>query len=218
MLSPTSETSVPLELPDSICNALIVRASDIESLVGREKRSADHAAGRLAAAEALQQAGCLDAVGRRDNGCPIWPDGIVGSISHTRNFAWAAIGSSSAFRSIGIDTEPMCEPETIENLRDQIGGGTEWRLARNAGLDEAQAFTVLFSAKESLYKCVYPLCRVFFDFGDVCLVEIGKEKLTLRVNDDCPNRLMRGVEVDVAYSVTETDVFTACWLHQGSKS
>ena len=218
MLSTPSNTFSPLPgLPASIFAALIVRDGENKRLVGRQKRDAEHADGRQAAANALRQLNRTEAVGKLDNGCPAWPDGIVGSISHTSNYAWAVVGQALEFRSIGIDTEPLCESQTVDNLREQIAGGTEWRLAQDAGLSPTEAFTVVFSAKESLYKCVYPLSPVFFEFKDACLVEIGSGKLTLRVNDDCPNRLMRGVEMDVSYAVSPTDAFTACWMQKGEK-
>ncbi len=215
LLSP-SQTCPTLELPDSICSSLITREPGRKSLAGRQKREADYADGRAAAADALRKLDCLGFVGRKQNGCPRWPIGFVGSISHSRNFAWAMASNDSEYRSIGIDTEPLCEAETAESLLDQIAGGTEWRLCRKAGLNRQEAFTVVFSAKEALYKCVYPLSPTFFDFDDVCLVEIRSDKLSLRVNDDSPNRLMRGVEIDVSYAVSATDVFTACWLRRST--
>lgn len=217
MLSiPASSFQLPLDLPETMCSALIVRDETKGQFVGKQKRESEHADGRRAAAQALQQLDRAGTVGRHENGCPMWPRGVVGSISHTNHYAWALVGSSQEFRSIGIDTEPMCENSTVDSLWEQVAGGTEWRLARDAGLGRVEAFTAVFSAKESLYKCIYPISPAFFDFKDACLIKTGADTLTLRINDDCPNRLVRGAELDVSFAFSSGDVFTACCMRKGA--
>ena len=52
---------------------------------------------------------------RGPRGAPVWPDGVVGSITHTQEYAAVAIASSHAVDSLGIDAEPMVvlPPETV---------------------------------------------------------------------------------------------------------
>jgi enterobactin synthetase component D / holo-[acyl-carrier protein] synthase len=46
---------------------------------------------------------------------PLWPAGLVGSITHTSGFRAAAVAPRSVLSSVGIDTEPNCPlPDGIE--------------------------------------------------------------------------------------------------------
>jgi 4'-phosphopantetheinyl transferase EntD len=116
------------------------------------KRQREFALGRICARHALAKLGHRGAViGRAANGAPLWPQGIVGSITHTQDYAAAAVGEARNFSGIGVDAE-------------RVGGVTEdlWlRLFDDAerasltGLDAAEQpviATLLFSAKEACYK------------------------------------------------------------------
>ena len=117
-----------------------------------QKRQREFALGRACARNALQKLGHGGAViGRAANGAPLWPQGITGSITHTRDYAAAVVGEARHFSGIGVDAE-------------RVGGVTPdlWpRLFDDAerdhlmGLDEAdrgRVATLLFSAKEACYK------------------------------------------------------------------
>ncbi|MDT5164960.1 MAG: hypothetical protein QOC88_1854, partial [Mycobacterium sp.] len=41
-----------------------------------------------------------------DKGEPCWPDGVVGSITHTAGYRGAVVGRAGAVRSVGVDAEP----------------------------------------------------------------------------------------------------------------
>ena len=41
-----------------------------------------------------------------EKGEPRWPDGLVGSLTHTEGYRGAVVGRSPAVRSVGIDAEP----------------------------------------------------------------------------------------------------------------
>jgi 4'-phosphopantetheinyl transferase EntD len=116
------------------------------------KRRRDFALGRACARAALAGLGHGDAViGMGEGGAPLWPAGIVGSITHTSSYAAALAAEARLFSGIGVDAE-------------RVGGVTEelWpRLFDTAerdrlmGLDDASRAilaTVIFSAKEACYK------------------------------------------------------------------
>jgi len=94
---------------------------------------------------------------------PLWPPGIIGTISHTQSWCAAAVARSGEVGALGIDVEPrspldvalwprICRPEERARL-DELD-------PERAGL-LAKAF---FCAKESIYKALYPSVRVFLDF------------------------------------------------------
>jgi 4'-phosphopantetheinyl transferase EntD len=129
-------------------------------------RRREFAAGRACARRALAALGVADgAVLRGARRAPRWPEGVVGSLTHTGGFCAAAVARSSAFAGLGIDAERdeplseralarICSPAEIEALRALPGRSPErWG-------------TLVFSAKESVYKAYFPLTEVFIGFRD----------------------------------------------------
>src|SRR5690606_8339287 len=71
-----------------------------------ETRRRQFEAGRSAAREALASFGVrAQPILRGAVGEPLWPDGFVGSITHTRSVAAAAVASRDDFQGIGIDID-----------------------------------------------------------------------------------------------------------------
>src|SRR5690606_27349292 len=102
-----------------------------------------------------------------DDRSPRWPSDVVGSISHCRSrcVAVAALKSDN-FLSLGIDIEEAVELD--ENLYESICTAEELDDIRllpqqRRGL----AAKAIFSAKECIFKCQYPLTGLMLDFQDV---------------------------------------------------
>jgi 4'-phosphopantetheinyl transferase EntD len=131
------------------------------------KRIGEFAAGRLCARSALARFGierfALRAGVDRQ---PIWPEGIVGSITHTAGFCAAVVGPGARFAALGLDTESAdsVRPE----LWRSICGATEidW-IESLPSPTRASAATLVFSAKEAFYKCQYPCTGERLSFHDV---------------------------------------------------
>lgn len=104
-----------------------------------------------------------------DKRAPIWPSGIVGSISHSSGFAIVAI--SKEHKSIGIDLEKVMSDERYEKLKDQFLTEEEIKINQ---IDFNLFGTIVFSAKESLFKLIYPLCREYFGFHSAKIREISE--------------------------------------------
>jgi 4'-phosphopantetheinyl transferase EntD len=129
-----------------------------------ESRRRHFAAGRHCAHRALERLGVPDAqilVG--PDRAPLWPEGIVGSITHCETYAAAAVARRDDVAALGIDAEPHAPlPEGVPRLvvgeaeRDWLesaGGSTCWDR-------------VLFSAKESVFKAWSPLTDSWLGFKD----------------------------------------------------
>lgn len=145
-------------------------------------RQIEFAAGRYCARQALRDLGFHVAdVPIDEDGLPVWPDAVVGSITHARGFACAAVASRARFLSIGIDSERLLTSDEAEQLQSTVYDGEERLTCRQAGLAEDIFPTVIFCAKETLYKCLFPLTRAALDFRDVQLMSAGPEAVTLRV-------------------------------------
>src|SRR3979409_1362013 len=133
-----------------------------------EKRQRELLAGRWCAEEALQ---CLGAgsthVAMAEDRAPTWPDGVVGSITHTGDFAAAAVAWAADIAAIGIDSEQIIDPATARDIAE-ICMVDETTLFREAhGRSFCEFCTFVFSAKEAVFKCLFPLTRKFLEFSDV---------------------------------------------------
>jgi 4'-phosphopantetheinyl transferase EntD len=129
-------------------------------------RRREFATGRACARELLAQLGRPGfSLLRGEDRLPRWPEGIVGSISHSADLCAVAVARSGV-RSIGVDVEPDAplEPELWPEIcrRDEMG----W-LRRQPAAEQGRLARLLFSAKESVYKCVHPVTRGWLGFHDV---------------------------------------------------
>jgi 4'-phosphopantetheinyl transferase EntD len=130
------------------------------------KRLRDFSAGRQCARQALARLGHAPvALPVGPGRAPLWPAGIVGSIAHAAGMAMAVVATQAQLRSLGIDVEAAgpLEPELLELVcRDD-----EQAALAASGLDPRTGAKLVFSAKESVYKCQWPLTGVFLEFHDI---------------------------------------------------
>lgn len=97
---------------------------------------------------------------------PLWPAGIVGSITHCDGYRAVAVARVAHVVSIGIDAEPhsalpdgILDRVTRPEERAHLGGlpaGVHWDR-------------LLFSAKESVYKTWFPLAGRWLGFEDATI-------------------------------------------------
>jgi 4'-phosphopantetheinyl transferase EntD len=128
---------------------------------GASMRRASGAA-RILARGLLARLGFPDAqVPKGPGGEPIWPTDVVGSLAHDDEIAVAAVGLRRDFASIGIDVEPAAALPS--DMLELVATARE----RHGIADDPLEAKLLFSAKEAVYKAVYPLDRVFLEFGDI---------------------------------------------------
>jgi 4'-phosphopantetheinyl transferase EntD len=136
------------------------------------KRIAEFAAGRACARAALAELGVHEfALRAAPDRQPLWPEGFVGSITHTAGFCAAAVAPRASMLAVGLDTEIVGAP--TQDIWSTISRSEElaWVQSLSAG-ERPAAVTLLFAAKEALYKCQYPLVGEWLDFHDL-RVEAG---------------------------------------------
>jgi enterobactin synthetase component D len=148
-------------------------------------RKRDFLTGRLCAHKALQNLSLHDLrqselpIG--PHGEPQWEPGVVGSISHTLDTACAAVGSSRSFVGIGVDLQSYLLFEQIKFAKQTVANKSEQHRDL-LSLSEVSYFTLLFSAKESVYKAFFPRERRFMDFADVEITFEDFQRGTFDVN------------------------------------
>lgn len=138
-----------------------------EHMVARavRKRRREVTNARSCARRALAELGRPPvAILRGDKGQPLWPDGIVGSITHTTDYYAAAVAEGDRIRSIGVDAE--VHGELPEGVLNHIAFGPELTRLAALGSDGIWWDRLLFSAKESVYKAWFPLTKRWLGFED----------------------------------------------------
>lgn len=150
-----------------------------------EKRRAEYIAGRCCAAAALAELGLSDEVqvGRATDGTPLWPERTVGSITHTDGFAWAVAARKADVAAVGIDSERVMSAETRLEVESEILVANEIALFAINAISRTSSretyVTLIFSAKESLLKCLYPLCAVLLAPKDIEVTQVDPNACTL---------------------------------------
>jgi enterobactin synthetase component D len=150
-------------------------------------------------------------VGRAENGAPLWPKGATGSITHTDDLVSAAVALTTDAEALGIDTERIVSESRAREIAGLVTRPDEAAHALAAGLNEAEAFTLVFSAKESIFKCLHPMTGEFMDFHDVRIEGVDRESRTFSA------RLLRTLSPRFpAHMVLEGRFeIDAPWLHTG---
>lgn len=181
-----------------ICPANIAWAID--------KRRSEYFAGRYLAKLALTDLGIADfTVDTGEDRNPIWPAGVLGSITHTDTFALCVVASEDHFTALGVDALDWMEAEQAERLTRKIVTPEEAALLSASPLEYRKSLSLCFSAKESLYKGLFPYVQEFFGFKAATLVAIDSTAQTMRFQMDelLPNNPFGNAEIEVGYSADE---------------
>ncbi len=151
-----------------------------------ENRQREFAAGRQCVRHAMER------LGRRptplligDKRSPLWPDDVVGAISHTEGYAVAVVGlvdHDADPITVGIDAEHV--GRVLDSLHERLFNEAELRYLASLGDDErAVAATVMFGAKEAFYKAQFVRTGAWVGFHDVELRPDGDTFTMHRATD-----------------------------------
>jgi 4'-phosphopantetheinyl transferase EntD len=149
-------------------------------VVGRavHKRRAEFTTARALARIALERLGLPPApIPTGERGEPLWPEGVVGSITHCDGYRACAVARARELPTIGIDAEPNAP--LPDGLLDDIATPEELPTLQRLQLElpEVHWGRLLFSAKESIYKAWFPLAKRWLGFEDA-VVELHPSACT----------------------------------------
>lgn len=181
--------------------------SATRQLQARSMRRQRHfLAGRWCARQALQHAGhqgeCQ--LERDALALPRWPEQWLGSISHTKGKAIAVVGHSSVVDVLGADVEHIMDTARATRLRKGIA--TDAELALLADMNTEQRVTLLFSAKEALYKALYPQTQQFVGFDAAQLMQQNGDQLVFGLTRDWSTLWTRKCQIRVAFWFSATHI------------
>lgn len=196
MFEDQEDSSYPF--PQELRNACIQRKSSFQA--GRELASL--------AISSILDTKYVYSVGMNKDRSPNWPDGIVGSISHSQNHVIVSVADGSQFLSLGVDVEMKMTDRISQMCTSTIFVEGEQNLYKNSWLGFEEFVTLVFSAKESIFKAIYPIVGFYFDFDAVRLLGLDKDLKTMKfsiVNPDLVSQLHADF-LEVKFSIEE-DVF-----------
>lgn len=178
------------------------------------KRQVEFAAGRWCAAQALRRSGyrgpCAIDIGAHR--APCWPAGYLGSISHSTGWAVAITAADDAWSGVGIDLEQTMEESNARALAGRIGSAAEMAVGTRAGMPFATWATLLFSAKESLFKALYPSVGRYFHFPDAQAESLDWQAnlLHLRLRSTLTTRHHAGALYAIDFALNREALVTRC--------
>lgn len=177
-----------------------------------EKRKREYLAGRVCARNALRAAGHPgDAYpGMGDDRLPVWPDRWLGSISHSGRLAAAVAAPQSACEILGLDLQQQSGQGDLAGVQSLVAYPDEIQTIQ--GLELTTRLLLLFSAKESLYKALYPTVRTFQEFDAARVVGFDTHGLELQLVHDWSECWTAGMRIAVRYAVLDDYVCTVVSL------
>jgi len=177
------------------------------------KRKAEFLAGRYAAKALLTHYNLQHIqIDIGENRSPNWPQGIIGSISHNKSTAICAMTQSNMMTGLGIDVEAILDTEKANRVKESIIDKTEEELLNThaAHLPFNVAFTLIFSAKESIFKALYPQVKRYFGFSAVSItaISLSDNTLTFRLNESLTPQLNTGLMLTCDFILKDHEVIT----------
>lgn len=144
------------------------------------KRKNEFYSGRWSAIQCLAKKNASNlSIQIGEDRAPIWPMGIIGSISHSDQLAATLLDENTYCLAIGLDIQPISSQTLAQNLKNFILHPLE--IKRFGHQFNARLFDLIFSAKETLFKALYPSCSIFFDHQEAEVFKIDPSQNTLQI-------------------------------------
>lgn len=178
-------------------------------------RRKEYAGGRACALRALQVLGYSEAADLHGDadGVPVWPDGMLGSITHSKGLCAAVAGFINDLQIIGLDLERT----------DRLRAAAIKRVVHPNEADFVQGdqlrASILFSLKEAFYKAQFPKWRTAGNFEDLALgldLSAGTASVNFMSDRFDVELVQRANALRFRFAMVGDFVVSVCWLESGS--
>lgn len=192
--------------------AFVANGIDCPASIARSvgKRQTEFFFGRLAARHvlsAMKVAPVVVPIGPSRE--PVWPSGIIGSISHSRQYAAAIALERGRYSGVGIDIESVIPNEMQAALLSTVVSVSELAClkAMKAALPLDTLLTIVFSAKESLFKGAFTSVGRYFDFSaaEVSDLDIVTQCISLTLTETLSREFVRTSVQHVYFDFLQPD-------------
>ena len=144
----------------------------ISASFGSSKRRAEFSLGRYCARRALSkfELESFPILRNTESREPYWPKSVRGSITHSEGFAAVAVGMTKDVSGIGIDLESLSRVVDF-NIRRHVCVEKEREFMESLTAEQANRYLrIIFSAKESIFKCFFPISQTYLSFQDAAII------------------------------------------------
>ncbi len=178
------------------------------------QRMLDFSTGRYCARNAMEALGISPQAVLMDGRLPIWPEGIVGSISHSRKLCGAVAARLDCYYSVGLDIEEVsrfspslwnsiCTDAELAELQQMQ---PEFRQNRVA---------LLFAMKEAFYKFQFPITTQYLGFKDVT-IQVESERCILSVSHEKHLPGLPLIEVETNHKLVDGSIICLVFWRRNS--
>lgn len=195
--------------PENLSEKLFLLA-DLAIANGVIKRQSEFLAGRICAAAAKQQLTGKWQYPEQSpaSRAPIWQDSVQGSISHSQNHALCIMAKAPAWQALGIDLEFIMPLARAQRLAAEILTADELSAWQTLPIEQQAAqLTLIFSAKESLFKALHPICQVWFGLHDA-QIEINPQGFRCTLLKDLTPQWQKGQQITGLFHLTQEYALT----------
>lgn len=160
-------TVVVVETREELLDVVLFAQEELMVSQAVDKRRREFVTGRACARQALERLGLpITAIASGEHHEPLWPPGIVGSITHCTGYRACALARATHISGLGIDAE--VNKPLAPGVLQRVAFGREQDLAADVSAGGPVWLDMLiFSAKEAVYKTWFPLTRRSLRFEDV---------------------------------------------------
>ena len=194
---------------------LLPEEQAISESFGSQKRRAEFTMGRIYAHVALSRFGLESEPILRNPETrePCWPDSIWGSITHSAGFAAVAVGLKKEIKGVGIDLESFSRSIDF-NIRRHVCVYSEIEWLESLPTKQAnRSLRIIFSAKESIFKCLYPSTKTYLTFKDAAVsVNKTEKNFSFIIFKSFPGIIQQGFPHHGRYSEMDKMLLTSVYI------
>ena len=204
-----TDFSVPLIFP------LLREEEEFLERLSSAKRKSEFSLGRRCAHQALAKFKLESEpiLRNADTKEPCWPKDVLGSISHSGKYAAAAVGKVGDISGIGIDLESLSRVVDF-NISRHVCVEKELKWLKSLTPDQANlGLRIIFSAKESIFKCLFPISKTYLYFKDATVtVDEANTEFTFTLSKECSGITEVGFQHSGKFSIVKKMLLTAIYL------
>ena len=194
---------------------LLPEEQAIAESFGSQKRRAEFTMGRIYAHSALSRFGLESEPILRNPETrePRWPDSVWGSITHSAGFAAVAVGLKKEIKGVGIDLESFSRSVDFK-IRRHVCVDSELEWLESLPTKEAErSLRIIFSAKESIFKCLYPGTKTYLTFKDAAVtINENANNFSFTIFKSLPGILQQGYAHHGRYSEIDKMLLTSVYI------
>ena len=144
---------------------------------------------------------------------PYWPKSIRGSITHSEGFAAAAVGLTKDVSGIGIDLESLSRVVDF-NIRRHVCVDKEREFLESLPTEQANRYLrIIFSAKESIFKCFFPISKTYLYFQDAeIIIDEKNSEFTFLLLKACTGITSAGFQHSGRFSIKDDLLLTSIYI------